>query len=218
MWDCLPYNFTLSFWSKSIVFPVLVSSFVHMEAKAKLDVEYLEIYPTLLQNPENLIKPAWISNPGRQFSEWDIVFLYFPKSQVKIKYFLFVSTHVNSSYFIDSANAVAFSMFTGEYGNYSTLCNLFVCSRPSSSVQENLTVPIPFGIISITPIVSNVFRKIVWQNWHCCGSYHIHISVFLTPLRIFAPCLEILFFINNYFLVGLFKYITSSRVNSGLEI
>ena len=50
------------------------------------------------------------------------------------------------------------------------------------------------------------------------GLYRIHIFFFLTPLQIFAPCLEILFFINHYFLVYIFKYRTSPCVNSGLEI
>ena len=50
------------------------------------------------------------------------------------------------------------------------------------------------------------------------GSYRIHILVFLTPLLIFVTSLEILFFINHYFLVYIFKYHTSLWVNSGLEI
>ena len=33
--------------------------------------------------------------------------------------------------------------------------------------------------------------------------------VFLTPLEIFVPHLEILLFINNYFIVCIFKYRTS---------
>ena len=37
------------------------------------------------------------------------------------------------------------------------------------------------------------------------SSYRIYIFVFLTPLLI-LPCLEILFFINHYFLIYLFKY------------
>ena len=67
-------------------FPVLDSSLVHMQSKAKLNVEYLEIDPTLLQNPANLLDPDWISNYGRQFSEWAIVCLYSPKSQVKMEF------------------------------------------------------------------------------------------------------------------------------------
>ena len=46
-----------------------------------------------------------------------------------------------------------------------------------------------------------------------CTSY-----VFLTLLRNFVPHLEILFCINHYFIVCIFKYYTSSHVNSGLEI
>ena len=49
-------------------------------------------------------------------------------------------------------------------------------------------------------------------------SYHINIFVFLTPLQIFVPRLEMIFFINHYFLVCIFKYCKISRVNSGLEI
>ena len=49
------------------------------------------------------------------------------------------------------------------------------------------------------------------------GSYRIHIFVFLTLLQIFVPRLEIIFFINHYFLVSIFKYRTSSRINYGLE-
>ena len=72
-----------------------------MEAKAKLNVEYIEMDPTVLQMSANFLKPAWI-------------FLYFPKSRVKIEYFLFVSTHVPSLSLIYSANAVVVSMFTVE--------------------------------------------------------------------------------------------------------
>ena len=50
------------------------------------------------------------------------------------------------------------------------------------------------------------------------GSYHIIFFVFLTPLWIFLPRLEIIFFINQYFLVCIFKYRTSLHINSGLEI
>ena len=63
-----------------------------------------------------MLKPGCISNYGRQVSEWAIVFLYLPKSQVKIEYFLFFSTYVPSSYFMDLSNAVALSMLTGESG------------------------------------------------------------------------------------------------------
>ena len=55
-----------------------------MNPKEKLNVQYIDIDPTLMQNIVNLLKPALIYNFGRQSSEWAIVFLYFPKSQVKI--------------------------------------------------------------------------------------------------------------------------------------
>ena len=80
-------------------------------------MEYIEIDPTLLEIPTKFLTPACISNYGIQFSEWAIVFLYFPKYEVKIEYLLFVITHVTSSYFMDSANVVALSMLTGEYEN-----------------------------------------------------------------------------------------------------
>ena len=50
------------------------------------------------------------------------------------------------------------------------------------------------------------------------GSYGIHNFVFLTLLGIFVPRLEILFSINNHFLVCIIKYRKISHVNSGLEI
>ena len=50
------------------------------------------------------------------------------------------------------------------------------------------------------------------------GTYHIYIFVFLTTLRIFVPYLEILFFINQYFLVCILKYRTCLHVNYGLEM
>ena len=59
---------------KSIVFSSLGSSIVHMEAKENLNVEYLEIYSTLLQNPADFLNPKSVSNSGRQSSEWAIAF------------------------------------------------------------------------------------------------------------------------------------------------
>ena len=50
------------------------------------------------------------------------------------------------------------------------------------------------------------------------GSYRINIFVFLTLLRIFIPRLETLFYINCYFLVCIFQYLTSTCVNSGIWI
>ena len=60
--------------------------------------------------------------------------------------------------------------------------------------------------------------KLFDKNGNFGGLYCIYIFVFLTPLRIFVPRLEILFFINHYFLVCIFNYCISSCVNSGLEI
>ena len=97
-----------------------------MESKERLNVEYPEIYSTLLQNPVNLLNPGCIFIYGRQFSERAIVFLYFPKSQVKIEYLFFVSNYVPSSYFMDLANTVALIILTGESGKYGKLFSLFV--------------------------------------------------------------------------------------------
>ena len=59
-----------------------------MQANEKLNVKSIEIDPTILGNPENLLKPLWISNYGRNVSERAFVLLYFTKSQVKIEYLL----------------------------------------------------------------------------------------------------------------------------------
>ena len=52
---------------KYIGLTVIGYSFVHMVGKANLNVQYLETYPNLLQDPENLIMSDWISNYGRTF-------------------------------------------------------------------------------------------------------------------------------------------------------
>ena len=54
---------------KYIGLPVLGSSWVHMDTKAKLNVEYLEIDTTLLQNTENRLNPDCISKYVKLFSE-----------------------------------------------------------------------------------------------------------------------------------------------------
>ena len=79
-----------------------------------------------MKNPANFLKPYWIFNSGRQFSEGAILFLYFPKYQVTVEYLLFVSTHVLSLYFMYYTSAVALSMFTGESGNEITLFSFLV--------------------------------------------------------------------------------------------
>ena len=95
--------------------------------------------------------------------KWDVLVwipsLYLPKSQVKIEYFLFVSTHVPSSSFMDSFNSVSLSLFTGASVIQNTLFGFFLCSCPSSSFQYQLTVPIPFGTVSFFPIVATVLDK-----------------------------------------------------------
>ena len=50
------------------------------------------------------------------------------------------------------------------------------------------------------------------KDVHFWGLYHIHIFLFLTSSLIFVPCLEVLFFMNQYFLACIFKYCTSTRV------
>ena len=52
-----------------------------------------------------------------------------------------------------TASSVSLSIFSVESVNSSTLFNFYVCSCPSSSVHEHLTVTIPFGIISFPSIV-----------------------------------------------------------------
>ena len=69
---------------------------------------------------------------------------------------------------------------------------------------------------SITGCVG-VLCKIRDKTYIYWGSCRIRIFVFLTLLQIFVPRLEILFCINHYFLVCIFHYSSSSRVNSGLE-
>ena len=67
-----------------------------------------------MQNTEKSLNPDYISNYARNVSDWAIVFLYFSKTQVKIEYFLFVSTHFTSVSFMDQDSAVALSMLTVE--------------------------------------------------------------------------------------------------------
>ena len=46
-----------------------------MDTKEKLNVEYPDIYPTLLKTLDIFLKPARIFNCGRKFSECANVFL-----------------------------------------------------------------------------------------------------------------------------------------------
>ena len=59
-----------------------------------------------------------------------------------------------------------------------------------------------------------VMRKNVTKTDIYLGSYGIHNFVFLTLLQIFVTHFGILFFINHYFLVFMFKYCTRLRVIS----
>ena len=47
-----------------------------------------------------MLKPAWIDNYGRKFSEWATVFLYLPKSQVKISIYIFHSISDDGIYLV----------------------------------------------------------------------------------------------------------------------
>ena len=66
--------------------------------------------------------------------------------------------------------------------------------------------------------IGRVPRKNVKKTDIYWGSYGIYIFIFFTPLQIFVPLLEIIFFNNHYFLVCIFKYCTSTRVNYVIEI
>ena len=74
-----------------------------------------------------------------------------------------------------------------------------------------------FGILVLESIWHVPQKKVTKAdiNWDL---YRIRIFVFLTLLQIFVPRLEILFCINHYFLLYIFKYRTSLGVNSVLEI
>ena len=48
------------------------------------------------------------------------------------------------------------------------------------------------------------FAKLCDKNGHSKG-FIPHIVFFLNPLGISAPCVEILFFMNNYFIVSIFN-------------
>ena len=75
---------------KSIGFTVLGYSLVHMQAKKNYKMKYLEIDSNLLQYPQKILNPYFISNFERQFYEWDIVLLYVPKYQVRILFLILV--------------------------------------------------------------------------------------------------------------------------------
>ena len=91
----------------------------------------------------------------------------------------------------------------------------FLLPLDSASGNKNST-GLHFG--PTRPTVKRVPRKKLTKKDIYWGLYGIHNFVFLTFLKIFVPRLKMLFCINNYFLVCIFKYRKSSRVNSGLEI
>ena len=64
-------------------------------------------------------------------------------------------------------------MLTGESEDWSTLFNFFLCSLPSSSVKDQITVPISCGIRCFLPIVSttleimgSILPVIMYQSGH----------------------------------------------------
>ena len=61
-----------------------------------------------------------------------------------------------------------------------------------------------------------VLRKNVTKNAHLLGFVpHIYIWTFY-PIMNIVPHLEIIFFIDQHFIVCIFNYCTRSRVNYGL--
>ena len=60
-------------------------------------------------------------------------------------------------------------------------------------------------------VVIDMFREKRDKTDIYWGSHHGHVFVFLTSLLIFVPCLEVILFINHYFLVCIRKYCTSTR-------
>ena len=59
---------------------------------------------------------------------------------------------------MDLASAVVIIMLTGDFGKSSLLLNIFVFNCTLSSVQDELTVPTPFGIRSFQPIVATLLE------------------------------------------------------------
>ena len=84
--------------------------------------------------------------------------------------------------------------------------------NPQTELAHFTAVMLPYTLVSIQ--LGTCSAKKRDKNGH---SYGILILVFLTSLLIFVTRLEILFFINHYFLVCIFKYCTSSSINYGLE-
>ena len=68
------------------------------------------------------------------------------------------------------------------------------------------------------PCLIHVTWRIPRKNVTKTDVYCINSFIFLNFLQIFVPGLEILFCINCYILVYIFKYRTSTRINSWIEI
>ena len=63
---------------------------------------------------------------------------------------------------MDSTNTVALTIFTGKYIKYGIFLIFFVWNSPQSSLQENMTVPIPLEVRYFTPIVSTLLD--IWAS------------------------------------------------------
>ena len=74
------------------------------------------------------------------------------------------------------------------------------------------------SILKLSRIITYVFCKKTWQKLIFIWVRTAYIFFFWNLLRIFVLCLEIFFCYNRYFLVCIFKYRTSSRINYMLEI
>ena len=59
-----------------------------------------------------------------------------------------------------------------------------------------------------------MFRKKTTKTDIYWGLYHLHILVVLTSLLLFVPRLEVLLFVNHYFIVCIFKCCKSTRIFS----
>ena len=94
---------------------------------------------------------------------------------------------------------------------------IFIGDYNEFIINERKVLIISRNYINLTQTQPRrVPRKNVTKTDIYWGLYRIRIFIFLTLLRTFVPRLEIFLRINNYFLVFIFKYRTSSRVNFGL--
>ena len=57
--------------------------------------------------------------------------------------------------------------------------------------------------------IQTCYTKLCDKNGNVWGLYDKYICVILNPIQTFVPCVEIIFFINHYFLICILKYCTS---------